>query len=139
MGGGAMIVKLQGDANDVVALGFQQRSRRRRIDAAGHGDDDPGVLRTAFEIETVEHGSGHWCDRRRHQTLRDQEAIWRIVKKAQERFRESWFALSETAEKLLSNIGRIPERQSRAPLLHEADGKTCRRAEKTPARRPPQP
>jgi len=30
----------------------------------------------------------------------DQEAIWRTVKKAQERFRESPLALSETAEKL---------------------------------------
>ena len=55
MGRGAMIVELQRDADDVVALGLQQRSRDRGIDAAGHGDDDPGVLRTAFEIETVEH------------------------------------------------------------------------------------
>ena len=59
MGGRAMIVKLQRDADDVIALGLQQRSRHRRIDAARHGDDDPGVLRTAFEIQTVEHGSGH--------------------------------------------------------------------------------
>jgi hypothetical protein len=29
------------------------------------------------------------------ETLGDQEAIWRTVKKAQERFRESEFALSE--------------------------------------------
>ncbi|MDU1669799.1 MAG: hypothetical protein E6833_26785, partial [Bradyrhizobium sp.] len=28
----------------------------RRVHAAGHGDDDPGVFGTAFEIETVEHG-----------------------------------------------------------------------------------
>ena len=63
MGGRAMIVELQRDADDVVALGLQQRSRHRGIDAAGHGDDDPGVLRTAFEIQTVEHGSGHRCDR----------------------------------------------------------------------------
>ena len=59
MGGRAMIVKLQRDADDVIALGLQQRGRHRRIDAAGHGDHDPGVLRTAFEIQTVEHGSGH--------------------------------------------------------------------------------
>jgi hypothetical protein len=63
MGSGTMIVKLQGDADDVVPFGFQQRSRRRRIDAAGHGDDDPGVLWTAFDIQTVEHGSGYQCDR----------------------------------------------------------------------------
>jgi hypothetical protein len=43
---------------------------------------------------------------------------------------KSQSALSETAEKLLSNIGRIPGRQSRQPLLHAADGKSCRRAEK---------
>jgi hypothetical protein len=69
MGGGAMIVKLQRDADDVVALGFQQGSRRRRIDAAGHGDHDPGVLWTPFEIQTVEHGSGRL--RWRHRALRD--------------------------------------------------------------------
>src|SRR6202453_1619925 len=63
MGGRAMIVKLQRDADDIVSLGLQQRGRRRRIDAARHGDDDSGVLRTAFEIQTVEHGSGHQCDR----------------------------------------------------------------------------
>ena len=56
MGRRAMVVKLQRDADDVVALRLQQRSRGRGVDAAGHGDDDPGILRTAFEIETVEHG-----------------------------------------------------------------------------------
>ncbi len=58
MGRRAMVVELQRDADDVIALGLQQRSRRRGIDAARHGDDNPGVLRTAFEIETVEHGAG---------------------------------------------------------------------------------
>ena len=52
----AMVVKLQRDADDVVTLRLQQRSRGRGVDAAGHGDDDPGVLRPAFEIETVAHG-----------------------------------------------------------------------------------
>jgi hypothetical protein len=51
----AMIVKLQRDADDIVALGLQQRSRRRGVDAARHGNDDPGILRTTFEIQTVEH------------------------------------------------------------------------------------
>src|SRR5665811_1339650 len=63
MGGRPMVVQLQRDADNVVTLGFQQRSRHRGIDAAGHGDDDPCVPWTAFEIETVEHGSSHCCDR----------------------------------------------------------------------------
>ena len=56
MGRRAMIVELQRDADDVVAFGLEQRSRRRGIDAARHGNDDPGVLRTAFEIQTVQQG-----------------------------------------------------------------------------------
>ena len=56
VGRGAMVVELQRDADDVIAFRLQQRSRRRGIDAARHGNDDPGVLRTAFEIQTVEHG-----------------------------------------------------------------------------------
>ena len=52
---GAVVVKLQGDADDVIALGLEQGGRHRGIDAAGHGDDDPRVLRTAFGIEAVEH------------------------------------------------------------------------------------
>jgi hypothetical protein len=81
--------------------------------------------------------------------FRDQEAILRLESpflrlespfaasqshfrtwKALERFRESAFALSETAEKLLFNIGRILMKQSRQPLLRAANGKSCRRAEK---------
>jgi hypothetical protein len=38
-----------------------------------------------------------------------------------------------TAAKLLFNIGRIPAKQSAAPVLHAADGKSCRRAEKAVA------
>ena len=64
VGGGAMVVELQRDADHVITLGLQQRSRHRGVDAAGHGDHDPGVLRAAFEFETVEHGSGHRSDRR---------------------------------------------------------------------------
>ena len=56
MRGGAVVVKLQGHADHIVALGLEQRSRHRRIDAARHGDNDPRVLRTAFCIEAVEHG-----------------------------------------------------------------------------------
>ena len=48
VGRGAVVVELQGHADDVVALGLEQRGRDRGIDAAGHGDDDARVLRTAF-------------------------------------------------------------------------------------------
>ena len=58
----AMVVELQRHADDVIALGLEQRRRHRRIDAAGHGDDDAGVLRSAFEVEAVEH-SGRGCRR----------------------------------------------------------------------------
>ena len=55
MGGGAVVVELQRHADDVVALGLQQRRGDRGIDAARHGDDHAGVLRPTFEIEAVEH------------------------------------------------------------------------------------
>ena len=55
MGRRAMVVELQGDADDVIALGLEQRRRHRRVDAAGHGDDDAGVLRPAVEVEAVRH------------------------------------------------------------------------------------
>ncbi len=51
----AMVVELQGDADDVVALGLEQRRGDRGIDAARHGDHHAGVLRPAFDIEAVEH------------------------------------------------------------------------------------
>ena len=59
MGGRAVIVKLQCDADDVVAFRLQKRGRYRRIDAARHGDDNPCILRMAFKVQTVAHGSGH--------------------------------------------------------------------------------
>ena len=55
VGGRAMIVELERDADDVVALGLQQRSRSRGIDATRHGDDNPRVLGTSFNIQTVQH------------------------------------------------------------------------------------
>jgi len=55
MGRRAVVVKLQRHADDVIALSLQQRSRDRGIDAARHGDDDPRILRPAFDIEAVEH------------------------------------------------------------------------------------
>ena len=55
VGGRAMIVELQGDADDIIALGLEQRRGRRRIDAAGHRHHNTGVLRAAFNIQTVQH------------------------------------------------------------------------------------
>ena len=74
MGGRAMVVKLQRDADDIVALGLQERGRNRGIDAAGHGDNDPCVLRTAFKVQTVEHDPGHRCDRGGISAFHDLEA-----------------------------------------------------------------
>ena len=53
---GAVVVKLQRHTDDVITLGFQQRGGHREIDAAGHGDDDTGILRAAFEVEGIWHG-----------------------------------------------------------------------------------
>ena len=60
MGRRAVVVELQRDADDVIALGLEQRGGHRGIDAAGHGDDDAGVLRAAFEIEGIAHGSSYY-------------------------------------------------------------------------------
>src|SRR5262249_25279634 len=65
MGRGAMVVELQRDADDVVALGLEQRRRDRGIDATRHGDDHAGVPRKAFDVEAVEH-----CGRFRLEPLR---------------------------------------------------------------------
>src|SRR5262249_56362413 len=53
VGRGAMVVELQRDADDVVALGLEQRRRDRGIDATRHGDDHTGVPRRALDVETV--------------------------------------------------------------------------------------
>lgn len=55
--GGAMVVKLQGDADDVIAFRLHQRGHDRAVDAAGHGDDDTRILRAAGQIQTVSHFS----------------------------------------------------------------------------------
>lgn len=55
MNAGAMIVKLQCNADDIVTFLFQQAGNDRRIDAAGHGHDDACVLRPLREIKAV-HG-----------------------------------------------------------------------------------
>ena len=55
----AVIVELQRDTDDIVALVIQQRSRHRTIDAARHGDDDTGGLRLlgyAKAVQGLRHG-----------------------------------------------------------------------------------
>ena len=65
--GGAVVVKLQGDADDVIALRLQKRRGDRGIDPTGHGDDDARVLWPAFGVETVQHGCYYrWGRRRRN-------------------------------------------------------------------------
>ena len=54
----AVVVKLQRDADDVVALFLHQSCDDGGIDAAGHGDDDPRVFGALVEIETV-HRAAH--------------------------------------------------------------------------------
>ena len=55
MGGSAVVVELERDADHVVALGLEQRRGDRGIHASRHGDDDAGVLRASFDIEAVAH------------------------------------------------------------------------------------
>jgi hypothetical protein len=57
MGRGAMIVKLQRNADHVIAGVGQERRRDRGIDAAGHRDHDARIRRTALDVETVQHSN----------------------------------------------------------------------------------
>src|SRR4029079_1382823 len=56
----AMVVKLQRHADHVIAFGLEQRSRHRRVDAAGHGDNDARRFGAAIESETVGHGRSYY-------------------------------------------------------------------------------
>src|SRR6185437_2646160 len=64
----SVVVKLQCDPNDVVALRLEQGGRYRGIDTTGHGDDDTGLCRSAVEIEAVTHGGSYhrWRSRVRN-------------------------------------------------------------------------
>ena len=48
---GAVIVKLQRDAGDVIARMFQQGRRDGGIHAAGHGDDDARLRAVAWQAK----------------------------------------------------------------------------------------
>jgi flagellar hook-length control protein FliK len=60
VGGGTVVVELQGHADHVIAFGLEQRRGHRRIDAAGHGDDDTRGFRTAGKVEAVEHNTYYY-------------------------------------------------------------------------------
>src|SRR5262249_17469225 len=57
---GAVIVELQGDADDIVTLCLEQGGGHRRVDAPRHGDDDARILRSAVEIEAIEHSLSYY-------------------------------------------------------------------------------
>ena len=53
--GGAMIVELQRDAEDVIAFALQQPGHDGGVDPARHGDDDARIFRLLVKIQRV-HG-----------------------------------------------------------------------------------
>ncbi len=59
----AMIVELKRDPHDVVAFRLHEGGDDGGIDPAGHGDNDAGRGRRAFEVKTVK----HWALRRNHE------------------------------------------------------------------------
>ena len=58
----AMVVELQGDADDVVTLLLQQGGDDARVDAARHGDDDARLRRALAGDQglVVEREGGHF-------------------------------------------------------------------------------
>jgi hypothetical protein len=50
----AMVVELHRDADNVIAVGRQQRRRDRRVDAARHRDDDAGFGGGLIKTQTVQ-------------------------------------------------------------------------------------
>jgi hypothetical protein len=55
MGRLAMIVKLEGNADDVIALAGEQAGNNRGVYAPRHRDDDARVLRALGDIKRVQH------------------------------------------------------------------------------------
>ncbi len=64
VGRGAVVVELERDADDVVALALQQAGHHRGIDAARHGDDDARLVRRLRKIERVHGRDGARAGRR---------------------------------------------------------------------------
>src|SRR6202008_2292365 len=58
--GDAVVVELQGDADDVITLLLQERGRDRRIDAAVHRAHRAGVARRLVDTEGIRgHGGAY--------------------------------------------------------------------------------
>ena len=55
VGGGAMVVELQRDADHVIAGIGQQRRCHRGIHAAGHRNDDARVGGPSLDVESIQH------------------------------------------------------------------------------------
>ncbi len=51
----AMIIELERHADHLGAGARRERSRHRAVDAARHGDDDPGIARWAAELKIDPH------------------------------------------------------------------------------------
>ncbi|MNV07104.1 hypothetical protein D3C71_975200 [compost metagenome] len=48
-----VVVKLEGNAEDIIALALEDTGHHGRIDATGHGDNDPGIFRPLVKIERI--------------------------------------------------------------------------------------
>jgi hypothetical protein len=51
----AMIIQLERDPDRFCSRARRKGCNHRRIDSAGHGDNDPARLRRAVELEKIEH------------------------------------------------------------------------------------
>ena len=51
--GSTVVIELEGNAEDIIALALEDTGHHRRIDATGHGDNDPGIFRPLVKIERI--------------------------------------------------------------------------------------
>ncbi len=61
--GGAMVIKLQCDPDDIIAFALHQSGYDGRIHTAGHSDDDTRIFRLSRQAEAVQHLLITWFDR----------------------------------------------------------------------------
>src|SRR3546814_11060712 len=62
--GNTVVIELHGNADDVIALLFEQRSRQRTVYAAGHANYHPRLLRAPREIVALQ--DGYFIERLAH-------------------------------------------------------------------------